>query len=259
MREKIFIATFSYGAVDVIKKNKLNIEINHTCVSEELNPENREKLLSDIRRDLVETGAERIIVHGPFTEIAPASIDVKAKDFAKERLEQAYEVCREIGAEGMVVHTGWIPFIYFKEWQAEKSAIFWQEFMADKPENFSLFIENVLDDEPYMLADMMKQISDPRIGICLDTGHALTAGHNQVAMEEWIRVLGPYLRHFHIHNNHGDGDSHGSLGMESGILDFHKIFSWIDKYCRKDVTFTIESRDCESAVRWLTENNYLHN
>ena len=69
MRKNIFIATFSYGAVDVIKENQLNIEINHTCISEELNPENREKLLAAIRRDVTDCGADRVILHGPFTEI----------------------------------------------------------------------------------------------------------------------------------------------------------------------------------------------
>ena len=257
MRNNIFIATFSYGAVDVIRENQLNIEINHTCISEELNPENREKLLASIRRDIEETGAEKVIVHGPFTEIIPAAIDGRARDFAKKRLEEAWEVCRAIGAEGMVVHTGWIPFMYFKEWQAEKGAAFWQEFMQDKPQDFRIFVENVLDDEPYMLANMMKQITDPRIGLCLDVGHALAAGHNAIPMEEWIRVLGPYLMHFHIHNNHGDRDAHGALSLEDGVLDFNEVFSWIRQYCRPDVTFTIESRDCASAVKWLTENGYI--
>ena len=257
MRNNIFIATFSYGAVDVIRKNQLNIEINHTCISEELNPENREKLLASIRRDIEETGTERVIVHGPFTEIIPAAIDGRARDFAKKRLEEAWEVCRAIGAEGMVVHTGWIPFMYFKEWQAEKGAAFWQEFMQDKPQDFRIFVENVLDDEPYMLANMMKQITDPRIGLCLDVGHALAAGHNAIPMEEWIRVLGPYLMHFHIHNNHGDRDAHGALSLEDGVLDFNEVFGWIRQYCRPDVTFTIESRDCASAVKWLTENGYI--
>jgi len=257
MRNNIFIATFSYGAVDVIRENQLNIEINHTCISEELNPENRKHLLADIRRDVEETGARRILLHGPFTEIIPAAIDGRARDFAKKRLEEAWEVCRAIGAEAMIVHTGWIPFMYFKEWQAEKGALFWQEFMEDKPEDFRIYVENVLDDEPYMLANMMKQIEDPRIGLCLDVGHALAAGHNMIPISDWIRVLGPYLGHFHIHNNHGDRDAHGSLGPESGILDYNEVFRLIREHCREDVTFTIESRDCAAAVEWLYENGHL--
>ena len=241
----------------MIAKHKLNIELNHTCISEELNEENRAHLMASIRRDLAETGSGRILLHGPFTEIIPAAIDGRARDFAKKRLEEAYQVCYEAGAEAMIVHTGWIPFMYFKEWQAEKAAIFWQDFMKDKPEDFRIYIENVLDDEPYMLADMMKQISDPRIKLCMDIGHAMAAGHNMIPVQDWIRVLGPYLAHFHIHNNHGDRDAHGGLSLEDGILDYNHVFDWIDEYCSPDVTFTIESRDCSAAVNWLYENGHL--
>lgn len=255
MRNKLFIATFCHGAVDVIKEHKLQIEINHTCISECLNPESRQDLLASIRRDIEECGANRVIVHGPFTEIIPAAIDARARDFAKKRLDECFEVCHAIGSKDMVVHTGYIPFMYFKSWQAEKGAMFWQDFMKDKPADFRIHVENVLDDEPFMIADMMKQIDDPRIGVCLDVGHAEAAGHSTIAIEEWIRVLGPWLTHFHIHNNHGDRDAHGPL--DEGILDFHSIFDTIKQHCKPDVTFTIESRNCAASVDWLVNEGYL--
>ena len=255
MRERLFIATFSGGALETIKENKLNMEINHTCISEDLDPENRSRLLGEIHGDILKSGARRLLLHGPFTEIIPAAIDSKAREFALERLEQSYQVASETGAEAMIVHTGYIPFMYFKEWQAEKSAVFWQKFMSDKPADFRLYVENVLEDEPYMLADMMKQIEDPRIGICMDVGHALAAGHSSVPIETWIEVLGPYIGHFHIHNNGGDSDTHRPLG--EGILDFNSIFTAAAAHCRPDVTFTIESRECAPSVKWLIDKGYL--
>ena len=255
LRNRLFIATFSGGALEAIKENKLNIEINHTCISEALDDENRIRLLGEIRKDIEECGAERVLLHGPFTEIIPAAIDYKAREFAMERLEQCYQVAAAVGAEAMIVHTGYIPFMYFKEWQAEKSAVFWQKFMKDKPSDFRLYVENVLEDEPYMMADMMKQIKGSRIGICLDTGHALAAGHSTVPIETWIEILGPYIGHFHIHNNRGDGDTHSPLG--EGILDFHSIFAAAETYCNPEVTFTVESRDAVPSVNWLFDEGYL--
>lgn len=255
IRERLFAATFSSGALDVIRENKLNIEINHTCISEALDEKNRLCLLDEIRNDILESGADRIILHGPFTEIYPAAIDYRARRFAMERLNDAYEVATSIGAEAMVVHSGYIPFIYFKEWQAEKSSVFWQEFMSDKAPEFRIYVENVLEDEPYMVAEMMKLISDPRIGVCLDVGHALAAGHSTVAIEKWIEILGPYIRHFHIHNNLGTGDTHSSLG--NGMLNFHNIFAATQTCCRSDVTFTIESREAAPSVKWLIDEGYL--
>ena len=83
--------------------------------------------------------------------------------------------------------------------------------MEDKPEDFIVCVENVLEDEPYMLLDMMKQISDPRVKLCLDIGHAHAMTSADIPAEKWIQVLGPHIAHFHLHNNDGSGDSHRPL------------------------------------------------
>jgi len=255
MRDKLFICTFSESAIDIIKNNQLNIEINHTCISEVLDPDNRETLIAEINAGITSSGAKRVILHGPFTEIIPAAIDYRARDFALERLEEAYEVARCIGAESMVVHTGWMPEIYFKSWQAEKGAAFWQKFMSDKPSDFKIHVENVLDNEPYMLVDFMNLIDDPRISLCLDIGHAQAAGDGSADIYEWIKILGPYIGHFHLHNNYGDRDAHNSLG--DGSMDMMKILKMIDEYCRPDVTLTIESHDAKGSVDWLKERGII--
>ncbi|MCI8609783.1 MAG: sugar phosphate isomerase/epimerase [Firmicutes bacterium] len=255
MREKLFIATFCYDAVAVIKAHGLQMEVNHTCISQDLEQENRPTLLAAIKRDMTGSDARQAIVHGPFTEIYPAGIDPLARQMGRRRLEDGFSVCRAAAVNRMVVHSGYVPFIYFKEWQAEKSALFWQDFMRDKPADFGIYIENVLEDEPYMLANMMKQIDDPRIKLCLDVGHAAAAGKNMIPITQWIRVLGPWLGHFHLHNNYGDRDSHGAF--HDGTMDFHQIFQAVDDYCQKDATFTIESRDCAASVAWLLEKGYL--
>ena len=148
----------------------------------------------------------------------------------------------------MVVHNGWIPFMYFKEWQAEKGAEFWEAFMENKPKDFTIHIENVLEDEPYMMRDMMKNIKDPRIKICLDVGHANATTPEDIPVETWIDVLGP-------HNNDGTGDSHGDFYQ--GSMDMNSIFESIEKHCNPDVTFTIEARECASCAKWLKEKGYI--
>lgn len=172
LQKKLYVATFQTNAHEVANQYGLGLEFNNTCISEDLDAGNRRKLISVMNQDLNENGFESAILHGPFTELYPAGIDRRARLMAKERLNEAFDVCRALSVSKMVVHTGWLPFIYFKEWQAEKSAAFWQDFMQDKPEAFTIYIENVLEDEPYMLADMMRRISNPQIKLCLDVGHA---------------------------------------------------------------------------------------
>ncbi len=255
LKDRLYVATFQNDAVQVAANYGIGLEFNHTCISQDLDASNRDKLLAEMRADFEFAGHPTAVVHGPFTEIHPAAIDYRARQAGRLRLDEAYEVCEALGVKSMVVHTGWLPFIYFKNWQAEKGAEFWQDFMKDKPADFKIYVENVLEDEPYMMKEMMEQISDERIRICLDIGHAQAITQKDISVEKWIEVLGPYIGHFHLHNNDGTGDNHEDF--ETGLLDMTKIFETIEKYCTGDVTFTIEARECGSCAKWLKERGYI--
>ena len=258
LKDRLFIATFSNDAAETARAYSLGLEINHTCISEALDPPSRSALLAEIRGDMAKSGADvpqKLILHGPFTEIHPAAIDYRMRELGMQRLNEAYEVAAALGVTRMVVHTGWLPFIYFKSWQAEKGAQFWQTFLEDKPADLRIYVENVLEDEPYMLAEMMRQIEDPRIRLCLDVGHANTMTGENLPVTEWIRVLGPYLAHFHLHNNDGSGDSHAAFA--DGSMDMREILDTIADRCARDVTFTIEAREPLPCLAWLEANQFL--
>ena len=106
-----------------------------------------------------------------------------------------------------------------------------------------------------MLLSMMKQIDDPRIGICLDVGHANAMTSDDIPVEEWIRVLAPYIGHVHLHNNDGKNDLHQAFGL--GVMDMDSIFAAIEAHCSPETTFTIEAHDCESCASWLKEHGYI--
>ena len=252
-RQRLHAATFSENYKEAITDFGCGMEINHTCISQCL--DDISGLIGEISADIEITGADRLILHGPFTEIHPAAIDHRARDLGLERLNEAYRVCAHFGIKKMVVHTGWMPFIYFKSWQAEKGAQFWQKFMEDKPADFIICVENVLEDEPYMMLDMMKKITDPRIKLCLDIGHAHAMTGADTPVEKWIEVLGPYIAHFHLHNNDGTGDEHKAFG--DGTMDMVHILSTIDKFCPEDTTLTIEARQCLPSLQWLAEKGYI--
>ena len=257
-KDKLLIATFSSDAAETARAYSLGLEINHTCISEALDPPNRSALLAEIRRDIAKSGAnipQKLILHGPFTEIHPAAIDHRARELGMQRLNEAYEVAAALGVTRMVVHTGWLPFIYFKSWQAEKGAQFWQTFLADKPADLRIYVENVLEDEPYMLAEMMRQIEDPRVRLCLDVGHANAMTEKNLPVTEWIRILGPYLAHFHLHNNDGSSDRHAAFA--DGSMDMRKVLDTIAGCCARDVTFTIEAREPLPCLAWLEANHFL--
>ena len=257
IKDRLYIATFCEKYREAIKDFGVGMEINHTCISHLLDEEGdkRQKLLDNIERDIKASEAKRVMIHGPFTEIIPAAIDHKMRDLGMLRVNQAYDVAEHFGLKKMVVHTGWMPFMYFKSYQAEKGAEFWQEFMEGKAPDFTLAVENVLDDEPYMMKDMMDKITDQRIRICLDIGHAHAVTLDEYKVLDWLKVLGPYITHFHLHNNDGTGDSHSAF--DEGTLDIRETLLAIEEYCPEDVTYTIEARKAIDCLNWLGDKGFI--
>ncbi len=245
---RFYAATFGKEYEHIIEQYKTGMEIDSFCRSVMLDNEDEIKKVRDIM-----SISERHILHGPFTEIYPAAIDPRARQLATDRLNQACGVCRRLGVDRMVVHSGYVPFVYFKEWHIERSAEFWQEFMSDKADDFTVYIENVLDDEPYMMRDLIEAVSDERIRLCIDTGHANAAG--AVDIREWFEVLGRYTGHIHLHNNYGSSDEHNP--PDKGSMDMDRVIEYIDRYCSSDTTITVEAYDLAASFKWLAERGYI--
>ena len=255
MRERFYIATFSQNAEEVIRQNRLGIELNDLCISESMDKEQAEKTLQAMRREIDVSCAESVLIHGPFTEIIPAAIDHRMVSLGMERLQEAYRFAEKLGVNRMVVHSGYIPLLYFQNWHLEKSRAFWCRFMEDKPADFHLYIENVFEDDPTIMKELVETVADPRIRLCLDVGHASAAAGPDCDVTEWIRILAPYIGHFHLHNNDGKSDRHDPLS--DGILDMQEILHCITDCCGSDTTMTIESRVCDSSVQWLENEGFL--
>lgn len=250
-KSRIYIATFSEHAAETAAKYGVNLELNDTCISMRLDPEHMDVTLRSMEKELAKAGSRNAIVHGPFTEIIPSGIDHRAVEFGLQRLNEAYEATTAMGLNRMVVHTGFIPLMYHKSWHLEKSIIFWKRFMENKDADFQLYIENVFDDEPLMMRDLIDGIDDPRVGMCLDVGHAHVFTEKDYDVYQWIEILGKRICHFHLHNNDGTADNHQS--MTDGTLDMIRVMRTIKEHCGDDVTFTIESRKSEENVIWLLE------
>ena len=243
-KDKIYIATFSEGAKEAAERYGFGLELDHLCISENLNEENREKITEEMTKA---AAGRRVIVHGPFTELIPCAIDERARELAMKRHMESVEVCRKLGVRKLILHSGWIPSMYFPSWQVEKSVEYWKELVVKAGKDFTICVENVFEAEPDTLIEIIDGAGDPRLKICLDVGHA-NAVKVTGTVEEWIEKMGERIGHFHLHNNDGGSDSHGEL--TDGALDMEKILRLAEKRC-PDATYTIESRTCEKSAAWM--------
>lgn len=248
-RKRVYLATIDENAHFLAEKWGLGLEISEFCTAWNMDDRFGEVF------PLVEEKArhsDRFVFHAPFNELFPCAIDPKARALARERYLQAIGLAKNFGAAKVVIHGGYNPWIYYPVWYTEQSVPFWKEFVHEIPEGMTVCLENVLEEQPEMLLEIIRQVDDPRIRMCLDIGHA--NAYSKASVEQWLEQCAPYISHFHIHNNDATWDTHSPL--YEGNIPVKRILERSESIC-PDPTYTLELTASESSLRWMEEMKLL--
>ena len=246
--QKLYLSGMDEGAPALARRHGLGLDLTDFCVAANLEDPDRRRAAAGRQE-----GIGRFWLHAPFAELFPCAIDPLARDIAVKRYRQTIAMARRLGINRIVIHDGYIPFIYFPEWFVEQSVRFWRDFLPEVPRDMTIALENVMDDGPDMLAAIMEGVNDPRLGVCLDVGHANTTVSKTPPLD-WIAPLSPWLRHVHIHNNFGEWDLHNPLG--EGNIPMEQVLDQLLTRCPA-ATYTIENMNCAPSLDWLAAHGYL--
>ena len=245
-KERLFLSTIADDAVQTAREFGLGVELAQFCLAE-----NMDKTPPDVQASLdAALEVPRRVLHAPFAELCPAAIDPLVRAVTRRRFLQAAALAKRYGAEKMVVHSGFIPLVYYPEWFAPQSAAFWREFLNDV-DGLTLCVENVMETSPDALRQIAEQVNDPRLRICFDVGHAFCQSGD---LAPWLDALAPYLSHVHLHNNHGSSDEH--LGLPDGTLDMAAVIRQLEALAPQ-ATYTLEVRSARASVEWLLKEGLL--
>ena len=243
-QRKIYISTTASDAQETAKRYDLGIEIAEYCTAWNMD-EKFDEVHPKVQEEIA--GISRRILHAPFNELFPCAIDKKARALAAYRYRQAIDLAKRYGAAKVVVHGGYNRGLYYPVWYVEESIKFWKEFLAEDP-GMQIVLENVLEEEPGMLLDIVKGVDHPNLRLCLDIGHV--NAYSQVPLMQWLESWKDHLSHFHIHNNDGSWDNHNAL--YDGSIPMQEFLNRAAESCA-DATFTLELLEAGPSVRWLLE------
>lgn len=246
-KSKLYLSTIDSGAGEIARKAGLGVEIAEFCTASNMD-EGFPEADAAVRKQVA--GIERRMFHGPFNELFPCAIDPKARELARSRYRQAIALAGTYGAKRIVIHGGYHPWIYFPVWYTEQSILFWREFVKELPGEVTILLENVLEEDPDMMLDIVRGVADPRLRLCLDVGHV--NAYSKVPVMEWLERCGPWIGHFHIHNNDGSGDTHSPLGQ--GTIPMKGLLTRAEELC-PEATYTLELMDALPSVRSLLEES----
>ena len=247
-REALYLSTTAADAAPTARQGGFGIEIAEYCTAWNMD-DSFDETDPQVRAAL--EGVARCVLHAPFNELFPCAIDRKARALAAERYRQAIALAKRYGAEKVIVHGGYNPYLYYPVWYVEQSGLFWKAFLQEDP-GVEICLENVLETESGMLLDILKGVGDPRLRICLDVGHA--HAYSKTPVIDWLETCAPYISHFHIHNNDGSWDTHQPLAQ--GSIPMRELLCRAGQLC-PDATYTLELMETVPSIDWLRENGIL--
>jgi sugar phosphate isomerase/epimerase len=196
-----------------------------------------------------------ITIHAPFMDLSPGAVDTKIRKATWDRLYEILHIAAFFLPKLIVFHPGYNKWFFdgnVNLW-LENSLTTWQP-VAKTAEKLGipLAVENIFEEEPFGLSQLIAGVNSPTFNFCFDTGHFHL--FSTVPMEAWFISLGPYIREVHLHDNCKASDDH--LPMGDGDIDFALFFHLIKRYSVNPI-YTIEPHKVEDLERSLEMCNHF--
>ncbi len=194
-------------------------------------------------------------IHGAFLDICVNSEDPEIFAASDYRVRQCMDIAKRMNAKAVVFHTNYIVNFrlrtYIDSW-INRNEEYWRRIINEYKDQY-IYIENMFDDAPFMLAELAKRMADePHFGVCFDIAHAFISGS---PVEDWYNVVSPYVKHIHANDNDGVEDLHNPVG--EGRLEWDVFDSWCRGFKDKP-SLLVEVRsfeDLEKSVKYMQEHN----
>jgi sugar phosphate isomerase/epimerase len=178
----------------------------------------------------------------------PGAVDKKILKATRDRLKEAFDLIPIFDPLSVVFHTGYDRKRYHEvddEW-LETAVETWTPLVKGlEGSRTTLMIENVYERTPRMLLRLLNSLDKQKVGFCFDTGHM--SAYSETSMEGWLKVLGPFIKELHLHDNNGIQDDHLAIGR--GKINFEFLFAYIEENGSKPI-ITLEAH----KEKWMLES-----
>lgn len=223
---------------------------------ERINPElylPAESLDTLSQRDIAQLAEELTVnglsctIHAAFMDLNPGSVDRMVRETTRKRVEQTLAVATTLRARVVVFHPGYSRLTYGSavETWVSNTVAFWQGVEPlIRQTGCRIALENIFEEEPSTLLQVLQQLDPALFGHCFDSGHFNMFA--TISLEEWFSVLGDRIIEGHLHDNHGQADEHLPVG--EGEIDFQLVTSLLHRYA-PDAVWTLEAHSRERLER----------
>lgn len=231
--------------LEMILQRKLNLEIYfHHWALQSLD---KAKCI-ETAKILADAGLE-ITFHAPFMDLRPGALDDKIRQTSVDRIKQVFDLAPYFHPIKIICHASFDEryYVFGDDLWLESSVKTWKELIAlVKDVKTIIALENVYEKNPEILRRLFEVLSSDSICFCFDTGHFNVFSHEPLSV--WLKAMGKYLGHLHLHDNFGQRDEHLPVGC--GTFPFAELFGTLKKMKVKP-TITLEAHHPDNLSQSL--------
>ncbi len=219
-------------------------------------------------RELSRDFTGRLGIHGPFYDFGLAAWDPDIQAIVQKRLNQALEICEELEATHMVLHSPYDCWLHnnmdgrsgIRERILENCYTNMAK-AVEKAEAIgcTIVMENISDIDPKDRLVMADSFNSDAVALSLDTGHAhfMHKSFGAPPVDYYVRSAGERLAHVHVHDVDGYADRHWAPG--EGNIPWNAVFralSQLDSRPRV-VLELLNSDDIPKGFQWLEQQGLV--
>lgn len=231
---------------EMILQKNLNLEIyfNHWVL------QSLDKSRCIEKAKILADAGLKINFHAPFMDLRPGALDDNIRQMSVDRIKQVLDLASYFHPLKIVCHPAFDERYYVDcdDLWLEASVKTWTELAAlAKDNNTIIALENVYEKNPYILRRLFETLSSDSICFCFDTGHFNVFSYEPLSV--WLRELGKYLGHMHLHDNFGQTDEHLPVG--SGTFPFNELSQYL-RAKKARPSFTLEAHNQDALWQSLS-------
>lgn len=201
--------------------------------------------------------------HAPFWDLNLGTKIKELQDIMMNIYNEAYSIAKELDCTEMVIHSNYKPGTDWYSGWVKRSKEFLEKFLRDKDDSIIICIENQFEVDSELFINLMDEVNDSRVKICLDIGHA--NANSNMSVEKWIETLNNRIIYYHLHNNHGKQTIFGynkddeHLGINNGTIDIAKILKLTEQYTPNAIwNIECKVKYLEESVECLKNLGYIN-
>ena len=243
---------------ELCEKNNLGIEVQGFY-----NPyiENKEELKEKYMDNLKRINKGKSY-HAPYWDLNLGTKIVEIQEAMLKIYNEAYSIAKGLGCTEMVIHSNYKPGTDWYGGWIKRAKELLNKFLSNKDGSITICIENQFESDSELLKNLIDEVNDSRVKICLDIGHANC--NSNMKVEEWIETLKDRIYYYHLHNNHGKQTIFGynkddeHLGISNGTIDIEKVLNLAEEYTPNAI-WNVESKAeyLEESIEVLKRLNYI--